>query len=148
MLTLNELNELLDPKNPRTESLLDTFKLLQDLSQLTVEHKKEGLLELVRHLGDKRLYPVVDKKLKLVFAVNEGGHAVLMQELFRYHYHADDPELRLPCIGVFLSRDRYVTDRHGYFISSNQPDMIVVSEKYRHDKYDDDLFANFDLDQL
>ncbi len=145
-MTLDEFRELLDPKNPMADSLTHIFEFMQKEERLVAERKGSDLVEVVQRLKDRRLFPVVDKKLRVVLA-SGAAHGLVRSHLFRYYYHAKDPDLNLPYVSPTESQDRYIEEKHGYFISSMRPSIIVVGRDYRPDSFDKDLFLLHDLDQ-
>lgn len=142
-MDIDEVCALLDKGNPYSEPLRGTLETLRHV-RVSFERRDTDLVDVVHNLGTRRLYPVVDKKLRLVFGV-DGGHGFLRGELFRYHYHADDPRLEKRHIGPDESADRYLYEGHGYFISAMRPSIIVVSANYRPDQFDKDLFLSYEL---
>jgi hypothetical protein len=148
-MNIDEFCALLDHNNVWNESLTDAVKFLYERDKCPViERKSSDLVELVQRLVERRLHPIIDKKLKLVFGITSGSHLLLRAELFRYYYYALDPELNLPGVGTYESADRYVCEEHGYFISSQRENTIVVGTSYRQDSFDKDLFLMYELDRI
>ncbi|MDP2655354.1 MAG: hypothetical protein Q8P17_02220 [bacterium] len=148
-MNIAEFCTLLDPHNVWSESLAHATTFLYDRDKLTViERKGSDLVEVVQHLVERRLHPIIDKKLKLVFGVTSGSHMLLRAELFRYYYYERDPELNLPGVGSYESADRYISEGHGYFISSQRENTIVIGIPYRPDSFDKDLFLTYELDRI
>jgi len=148
-MNIAEFCTLLDPNNVWSESLAHAATFSHDHDKLIViERKGSDLVEVVQHLVDRRLHPVIDKKLKLVFGVTSGSHMLLRAELFRYYYYENDPELNLPGVGSYESADRYIVEGHGYFISSQRGNTIVTGISYRPDSFDKDLFLTYELDRI
>jgi hypothetical protein len=145
-MNIDEACALLDPRNPYSESLAQAFRFLHGRDPIVIERKGMNLIEMVRKLKDRKLYPIVDKKLGLVFGSAEGHHDYLRTELFRYYYHAEDPSFELPHTDPFESQDRYISEGHGWFISSMRPDVIIAGRKYRPDSPDKDLFMMYRIE--
>lgn len=139
-MNIDEVCALLDKENPYSEELSWAFRFLDRRDPIVIERKRKNLVEIVRELQGRKLHPIVDKKLGLVFGMVSGHHDYLRTELFSYYYHAEDHSFELPHIGPFESQYRYISDGYGYFISSMRPDIIVAGRKYRPDRFDKDLF--------
>lgn len=148
-MNIDELCALFDSHNVWGESVAHAATFLHEHNKLVViERKGSGLVELVQNLVERRLHPIVDKKLKLVFGITSGSHLLLRAELFRYYYYASDPKLNLPGVGSYESADRYIEEGHGYYISSQRENTIVVGTSYRPDGFDKDLFLTYELDRI
>lgn len=143
-MNIDEVCALLDEKNSYREELETTFRGFHERGWIVVERKGSSLFGVVDKLKSQRRYPIVDKKLKIVLGAS--AHDYLRAQLFRYHYHDGYPDREY--IETREATDRYLTEGHGYLISSMQPDVIVTGRKYRRDRYDKDLFAFYHVQIL
>lgn len=145
-MNIKEFCALLDKENPYAESVIISLKSLEKHTDcIRFERKGEGLLCVVQELRDRRLYPVIDKKLELIIGVEDACHQLLTQELFRYYYYEGDPEMKQLWIDPYISSDLYVLQGMGYFISSVRPNIIVLGREYQPDTFDKDLFTKYQL---
>ncbi len=146
IMAIDEACSLLNKENPQYETLDWAFHHMGNGNRLIVARKDQGMFEVIDRLKEQRMFPIVDKTLRLVLGVD--SHLYLMSELFLYHYRTDDLKEEKPHIGTHESADRFVTDGYGYFISSLAPSTIVVGETYHPDTLDKDLFATHSVDVL
>ena len=81
---------LLNAQNPYSEDVAAVFAVLRRIRNLTIRRKSSDLVEVVQELKNRKLYPLVDKNLKLVLGVT-ASHEQLRARLFRYHHHEKNP---------------------------------------------------------
>lgn len=141
-MTFDEFLEKLDKKNHHYEHLVSSFRKDVDEGEYVLERKGQDLPEVVERLKRDRLFPVVDKKLGLVLGCR--SHSVPRWRLFEYHHFAatgDDAYVQAD-----EATDRYISEGHGWFISTMRPRIIVAGIKYRPDRFDKDVFATYEID--
>jgi len=143
-MTFDEFVATLDKKNQYRDSLATTFRDDFRDDNIIVERKGRDMVEVVQRCKDRKLYPVVDKRLGLVFGCET--HGVPRCELYRYYYYAKGIETK-PYVDPNDSQDRYISEGYGWFISSMRPRIIVAGAKYRPDQYDKDVFAAYQVDE-
>lgn len=119
---------------------------MYERKHIVFEQKDEYLIKVVKRLCDNDLFPVVDKKLQMVFGAYV--HRMPRSRLFWYFYRAEHPKMKLLDISDSEAADRYISEGHGYFISSMRPGVIIVGRKYRIDSLDEDLFAAYQTEVL
>ncbi len=137
-MTFDEFVAILDKKNQYWENLAVFFETDYARGELVIERKGQDLVEVVRRCKEHGLYPVVDKRLGLVFGCE--GHGVTRSELYRYYYYAKNIH-REPYINLDEGEDLYISKGYGWFISSIRPHIIVAGAKYHPDQYDKEIFA-------
>lgn len=135
-MTLEEFIGPLDSTNPYTEELVSSFTEHMERGRLIVDRKGPDLVEMVERYKNLSLFPIADKKLKLIFGCKDIHHMIL-GTLFRYHFYAthalEDP---IPAqVDI-----RYVREGHGWYISSSYPTVIMVGVIYIPDRFDKDVF--------
>ncbi len=141
-MTFDEFLEKLDQNNRYFDDVRISFKDDTEKGVLIIERKDRDLPEVVERCMSQKLFPVVDKKLGLVFGCET--HGLPRQELFRYHYYEAGADR--PYVDPDDSADRYVSEGHGWFISKMRPRIIVAGIAYRPDQFDKDVFAMFEVD--
>lgn len=124
------------------EMFLHLLELLEEQEEMVIESKGADLVEVVEKILKEGKFPLVDKKLKLIFGVASEHHFMLRGGLYRFHV-ADEPDAQERSRGG--APDRYIREGMGYYISSMHPDSIVLGENYRPDKQDKDLFMFYRL---
>lgn len=143
-MTFDEFVEKLDKKNYYAEELANSVKFYQRDRPILFERKGKDLFEVVTaHLG-KKLYPIVDKKLGIVFGVRRHLHKGLRLELFRYHNVPRNPNN--DWINPNECADRWVTEGMGWYVSSMDEHMIIAGQAYRPDRFDKYPFEMFTVD--
>ncbi len=141
-MTLNEFVATLNPYNPFSNALAEYLAI--DMSWGMFERKDEDLVEVVESFSHRHRRPVVDKKLQMVFGTPPGVHEMLRAYLRAYH------EARLTERGLSESErysEQYLTEGHGYYISTMRKDVIVVGQAYKPDRFDKDLFLIYKVDR-
>ena len=141
-MTFDEFLEKLNKKNPRYDHMASEFKRDIERGFCVLYQKGRDLPKVVAQLKQQGLFPVVDKKLRLVLGVV--SHSVPRWRLFEYHYYAKNADL--PYVGADEAADRYISEGHGWFISKMRPRIIVASVAYRPDQFDKDVFASYEID--
>ena len=118
------------------------IEMFEEQGVMIIESKGADLVEVVEKIIKEGKFPLVDKKLKLIFGVASEYHSLLRSGLYRFHV-ADEPDAQERSRGG--APDRYIHEGMGYYISSMRPDNIVLSENYRPDKQDKELFMFYHL---
>lgn len=144
-MTFDEFVSLLDKRNPLRDMLLGTMQVFDD-DRLQIERKRTDLINIVRKMELDGLYPVVDRAFGVAIGIRN-AHELLTEQLFRYFYHAHDPELKLPRVSNAESTRRYLAENHGYFISSTVWRTVILGESYVADEDDRSLFEVYTLDR-
>ncbi len=142
-MTFDEFLEKLDKNNHYYGDIVRSFQRDLERKWVVIEKKGQDLVEVVQRCKDAQRFPVVDKKLGLVFGCD--SHAVPRQQLFRYHYYAGGKER--PYVDADESADRYISEGHGWFISRMRPRIVVAGIKYRPDQFDKDVFISYQVEQ-
>lgn len=132
--------KLLDPNNPRCEELSIAIGFIFKDGSGAVERKDKNLLDVVRNMIDRGYYPIVDKKLQLVFGVESGFHMMIREQLYAYHMMLGRRDCRA---APSWCADRYTDEGLGWHISSVNLDHIVLGQRYRPDKFDKEVFPFF-----
>ncbi|MCR4281305.1 MAG: hypothetical protein NUV88_03175 [Candidatus Kaiserbacteria bacterium] len=147
-MSVEDACALLNAQNPYSEDVVAVLMVLQRMRNLTIRRKNDDLVEVVQELNNRKLYPLVDKNLKLVLGIS-ASHEQLRLRLFRYHHQEKNPnDLAIPPINDNEAMDRYITDGYGYLISSMRPNTIVMGADYRPDSFDKDLLMMYNLDRV
>lgn len=141
-MTFDEFLATLDRENPYFDDVVMTFEDDFRKGVVIIESKSRRLPEVVEQCKAERLFPVVDKKLGLLFGCET--HGLPRQELFRYHYYAGGRDR--PHVDPYESQDRWVSEGHGWFISKMRPQIIVAGINYRPDQFDKDVFTSYEID--
>lgn len=143
-MTFDEFLTKLNRANPFFEDLVITFEHDFRGGALIIEPKSRDLPEIVTRCKREKLFPIVDQKLGVLFGcVDHGGPR---EWLFRYHNYASGRERPFTDINPYESQDRWVSEGHGWFISSMRPHVIVAGIKYRTDPFDTDVFLVHKID--
>lgn len=142
-MIFDEFLAKLDRNNPYFNDIATGFEDDFRKKEVIFARKGHDLSEVVEHCKSIKLFPVVDKKLGLVFGCV--GHSVPRQDLFRYHYYAEHPAID-DYIDADECEDRYIGEGHGWFISRMRPRIIVAGIAYRPDRFDRDVFAVHEID--
>ena len=130
---------LLNKSNPYFEDLLFAVARLTKQGDCILGRKGRKLCEFIRWLReDRHKFPLVDKKLGIVFGLRGSAHAYVRAELYRYHQASIDPDA--PYMSSTLASDQWLYEGMGWYISWMSPDEIIVSFGYRPDSYDKDVF--------
>lgn len=145
-ISIERAKKLLNPKNPHTVDLLKYFiqeseKRRGDNPVFKLGLKGNDLPELINTMLGQEIFPIVDKKLKLVIGADWGTHRLPMTLLERYHSWEEDSQT--PFIDFDKGFRQYLGSCRGYYIGSMRPDTIVGGVNYRPDRNDKDLFTIF-----
>lgn len=143
-MNLEEFIGTLDPQNPQFDELSFYIRFLDRDAAMVLQRKGSNLVEVIADLIAQGRFPIVDKRLRMVFGLAKSQHMILREKLFLYH----NPTLRDSSITPTVASDSYIIDGCGYFISSVQTNTIVVGQIYRQDRFDKDLFLLYRLDDL
>ena len=141
-MTFDEFLTTLDKKNPWHDGFVMDMKTSQKLWGDLLARKDRNLVEVVQDFRAKGRYPLVDKKLKMVFGVNY--HLGIRVDLYRYHEAARNPAM--PYINPHHAADAWLFEGMGYYVSSMPPNGLVVGRGYRPDRFDKDLFQIYDAE--
>jgi hypothetical protein len=142
-MTYEEFLEKLDRNNPSFLEMKIAFKD-NSFGVVIIEKKGRDLVEVVERCCSAHFYPVVDKKLGMVFGCRVHGPPRLA--LFEYHLNSEGKDHGY--INPYESMDRYISEGYGWFISSMQPRSIVAGVDYRPDRFDKDVFMLFEVDHV
>lgn len=145
-MTFAEFVERLDKKNPLYTGVvrwLDLADKPKDNRPMVVERKDKNLLEIVRKMVFEEQFPLIDKKLGLVLGLPSSCHHIVRAALFAYHnaYRESDPIMG----SIYMSADRYMDEGMGYYISAMEPHVLIVSNQYRPDRFDKELFPFYEV---
>lgn len=143
-MNLDEFLERLDKKNHGAEELGDMVTIYDKHNPITFVRKGKDLFEVVTNHLNQRLFPLVDKRLGVVFGVERCLHKGLRCELFRYHNVPNNPNR--DWINPNECADRWVSEGMGWYVSSMDEKMIIAGQKYRPDRFDKDCFQLFTVD--
>lgn len=139
-MTFDEFVATLDKKNPWYEGFVMGMKTSNKLWADLLARKGSNLVEIVEDFRKQGRFPLVDKKLKMVFGVNH--HLSIRVDLYRYHDAARNPAM--PYINPHHAADSWLFEGMGYYVSSMPPHGLVVGSGYRPDRFDKDLFQIYD----
>ena len=128
--TRNEYRELLEYLTRHTNSV----------QPMLFAMRGNDLTEVMLDLQKQFRNPVVDLHTGIVFGPAI-GHEMLMKHLLWYHLDEHPANMWDPA-GLYL------LDGYGYYVSSQAPDMIVLSRRYRADMHDRFLFPHYQLDYI
>ena len=131
-----------DPKEAE-ESLLFALEQLDEISPMIIERKDRNLAEVIERLLKEGRFPLVDKKLRMVFGVAPDQHSLLRGSLYCFHTAHDPSKQGREYQG--MGPDNYIHEGMGYCISSMHSGRVVVGERYMPDKQDKDLFMLYDV---
>lgn len=143
-MTLEKFIASLNRDNPSYESLCGFIRArfsLESRYQGMLAKKSNDLYEVTQDMILQERWPLVDKKLGMVFGIERGGHEAL--RYFLYAYHKEEPSSFPNDLNTDIHDQRafeYMWDGMGYYISCMSPDEIVVRATYRPDRLDKDLF--------
>ncbi len=143
-MTFDDFVAKLKKDNYYTEHIVGMLECFHERHPIQFERKGKDLAEVVTRHMQERLFPLVDKRLGLVFGVESSLHKGLRCELFRYHNAPRNPNN--DWINPNECADRWVSEGMGWYISSMETHKIVAGQKYRPDRFDKDLFEVFRVD--
>ncbi len=143
-VSFEQVARRLDPNNPATEAILEWIKgdpeqkKIDEHPNVLLGIKDKDLPELVYHIIQKKRFPIVDKKLKIVFGLMYGEHDTFMSYLEQYHRHSNGDHATIDPYKAYRS---YLDKGRGYYISSMSTRKIIAGIKYKQDRFDKDLFV-------
>lgn len=144
-MTFDEFIKRLNPQNSFYEEFVEDLADYHEFYPMLIERKGTDLVEVVQDCCGQRHYPVVDKKLGIVFGCHGGTHQGIRASLYNYHDAEINPNSARH--GTEFAATFYIRDGFGYYISVMQRDVIVVGQRYQQDRFDKDLFLMFKVDE-
>ena len=91
-MELRELTDSLKKTNRHSGELKHALEILAESNKILLARKGQDLVEVVKNFLDtEKLFPLVDRRLGIVFGTEWGSHKFLRMELYRYHYAARNP---------------------------------------------------------
>ena len=143
-MDIEEFSALLNKNNSCQWRLMIDLRSMYDRNHLALERKAGSLVEVVQRFCSDGLFPIVDKKLKMVF----GAWAHRLPRARLFEYFLSEEKKWSDDIEEVEAADRYITEGYGYFISSIRPTCIIVGTKYQPDSLDEVLFGAYEMDYI
>ncbi len=137
----HDFSKLLKQRNPHAHSLGYTVRWLADNRTMVLMRKDKRLLENLQQMLAGGLYPLVDKRLGMIFGLGESSHTMMKCDLFRYHNTAGKTEVE--DVGACEAADRWLYEGMGFYFSSIAGRDVIVASTYTNDVYDPDVFLTF-----
>ncbi len=142
-MTPEEFKKLLKKDNRFEHDLSFTVGWLAENRTMVILRKDKNLLENLQQMLAASVYPLVDKRLGLVFGLGESNHTMMRTSLFRYHSAAGKQWDDVEHVDPHRSADGWLYQGMGYYFSSMQARRMIVSQSYVSDRFDKDVFLTF-----
>jgi len=145
----------LDKQHSHHKELSEGLRYMAEEHTLLVEKKDSNLVKIVRaFLDEKRLFPLVDKRLGVVFGVEYSTHLMLRIDLYRYHIRMGNKPSEY--VNPRAAADQWLLEGMGYYFASTPtvaeallnypPRRIIAAEGYRPDRFDESLFKAYEVE--
>jgi hypothetical protein len=134
-MTLEEFIKRLDRTNPFFEAF-EQYIWAEHLFPTLFAAKGSDLPEVMMTLLAARKFPLVDKRLGMVFGLLPDKHEDMRAYLETYH----EATLYEGPFDKKRAAVRYMREGRGYYVSSTRDNMITTCSMYRPDLFDKDLF--------
>ena len=146
-MTAEQFAQLLNKENRYAHDLGFTVRWLENNRVMFIQKKQKSLLEDLSKMLQGGIFPLVDKKLGLVFGLGESNHGMMRTSLFRYH-NAEGKGDDVEYVDSTTSADEWLRNGMGYYFSSmGARRELTVGNNYREDRYDKDVFLSFRVDR-
>lgn len=143
-LSLDAFEKLLDPRYHQYGSLTKSVtRWSKRIYHPFIYRRDAHIVEVFRELLDHALYPLVDRRLNIVFGL-PSSHGFARSELYLYFKYGTTPPQEH--INSDIAMDKFVTEGCGYFISKTTPKTILAGTAYRPDRYDKLVFDQYRVD--
>ncbi len=153
-MELRELTDSLKKTNRHSGELKHALETLAESNKILLARKGRDLVEVVKnYLEKENPFPLVDKRLSVVFGTEWGSHKFLRVELYRYHYAARNPSAAY--IEPHKAEDAWLLENMGYYFASTPsmsevflgipPRRIIAAQTYRPDRFDKELFEFYEV---
>ncbi len=132
---------LLGKDNPELKMLIRQVSLIDRSAPISFIRKDGDLVETIKTLCENNDYPVYDRTLGMVFGLYEGRHELLRNILGCYHGRDFG-------LNPYVAADKWLFEKHGFYISSMETHTVVVAEDFQPDRAEEAVLRHFNVKEI